>query len=78
MLGPYGALALALIFGWIFYHLYREERARNSVLVDKFAETARGGNDNIRDLTDAVVDVVELAQGTQPAQRLRKRARGDA
>lgn len=75
VLGQFGALVLALVMAGVFFRLYREERARNSVLVDKFAEATGSGNAAIRDLTDAVVDVVELAQGEQPASRLRRRAR---
>lgn len=76
IVGPFGAVVVLALGNWIFYRLYREERARNSALVDRFAAVTEGGNDGIRDLTDAVADAIELAKGSPPTSRLRPRRRG--
>lgn len=76
--GAGGAIVSLLLGCIVFYRLYREERARNAQLVDRFAEITRGGNDNIRDLSGAVAEAIDLVSGTTPAQALRRRRARDA
>lgn len=73
--GAGGALVALLLGCVVFYRLYREERARNTALVDKFAEVTRGGNDSVRELAGAVADAVDLVTTSSPARTLRRRAR---
>ena len=65
--GAGGALVVLFLGCVVFYRLYREERARNSHLVEVFAAATVGGNDRIRELTDAIVDALDISDGTRAA-----------
>ena len=78
--GSAGALVVLFLWNLDLRQQRNYERARNSELVDRFAVATTQGNDAIRDLTDAVVDAVDLVaqQANVTFKRPRRRTASGA